>query len=73
MPIWEDVEDSDNTSCRTQRMRIPGGWLVRTRYAVSADSAAVHTVIVPDSNHMWEIGGDNPHRDTTGWTGPSDR
>jgi len=40
----------------TDRLKVPGGWVVRTRLNLGMDShAATHTLFIKDINHVWEL------------------
>jgi len=54
--MWETLIDKDCTAdvtIRTQRMLVPGGWLVRTVYAC-ARGGSVHQVFLPDPTWSWD-------------------
>lgn len=44
---WEDVNDD------TERLEVPGGWLVRTKHDVRRVQEAMAMVFVPDPNRDW--------------------
>ncbi len=49
--MWEKVEAEGVKGCVTERMYVPGGWLVRiTFYQVGISSS-----FVPDPDHEWKI------------------
>ena len=49
MNKWEDVGKGHET--RLERMKVFGGWIVRTYYI----GEAVALCFLPDINHEWEI------------------
>lgn len=46
MSYWEDIANY------AERLKVFGGWLVRTRYFSSDDYAMA---FVPDANHEWQL------------------
>jgi hypothetical protein len=46
--MWETIDKE------TQRMRVPNGWIVRSR-SHWGESISIHQVFVPDSLHAWEL------------------
>jgi hypothetical protein len=59
--IWEDIaydHGSDGTE-QTSRMKVPGGWIVRTKALVIEDFKQVAIseamVYVPDPSHDWVV------------------
>ena len=50
---WEIVENTDSDS--TERLAVPGGWLVRTQAIDSDDDSVLATALVflPDAKHEW--------------------
>jgi hypothetical protein len=54
-PRWEELEDHLMT---TQRMRVPGGWLVRSTARESGEAEvtiAIAIVFLPDPGHEWRL------------------
>jgi hypothetical protein len=48
--VWEEVDDN------TERLRVPGGWLVRTFIILthlSTSACSVHMVFVEDPSNAW--------------------
>jgi hypothetical protein len=43
-----------NTDCRTYRLKVPGGWVVRDAYYFR-EHLEFAMIFVPDPNHSWEI------------------
>ncbi len=59
MPTWEIIPVDDKHPYETCRLKVPGGWLVRTRYDNSAfSSSALALVFLRDEDHDWEIESD---------------
>jgi hypothetical protein len=58
MPKWELIQEGptpnggDFVREQTHRMRIPGGWLVKSTI-FSTRACAVHTIFVADGRHDW--------------------
>lgn len=48
-PLWEELESSISGS--TSRMKIGGGWLVKT----VINGVGISTVYIPDPKHEWEL------------------
>ncbi len=48
---WEQLKDETDGQKRdyTQRAKIPGGWLVKSKYI-----HGVGLTFVPDPNHQWD-------------------
>ncbi len=58
--MWEKIED--NNFIVTQRMKVPGGWIVRSLYSDAVSSiagpaitCALHQLFIEDVEHSWEI------------------
>jgi len=52
--MWEKID------AETSRMRVPGGWLVRSKMFAGNNSGpgvsvCVHVVFIPDNKHDWEF------------------
>lgn len=54
MPTWEIIPVDDKHQYETCRLKVPGGWLVRTRYA-SFEITALACVFFEDPTHTWEF------------------
>ena len=68
--MWEKIPDSGcnlDTCCATQRLKVPGGWLVRTilvmaknmsfgNWAVGVGGPFVAQTFVADLEHVWQLG-----------------
>ena len=52
-PRWETVTEAPAN--HTDRLKVYGGWIVRTKYAET-----VSTVSVPDPQHHWDL--ENPSK-----------
>ena len=56
--MWESINESGHMG-GSERMRIPGGWIVRSYLAINgtAGKAAVsiHQIFISDENHSWRI------------------
>ena len=46
--IWESLDKF------TARLKVPGGWIVRSRYVRINGGASVHQIFIADQNHDWE-------------------
>lgn len=56
--MWEKLEDPINYNSAlsySHRMRVPDGWVVRSIVTIMHESTSVHTVFVPDKEHLWKI------------------
>lgn len=42
---WEEIDD------QTSRLKVPGGWIVRT--IVNSPPSSVHQIFVEDAHHEW--------------------
>lgn len=63
--MWEaiavrKVPEFSNSSMLTERMKIPGGWLIRTTVVAAAYASdggvaiSSHTEKIEDPNHTWQ-------------------
>lgn len=56
---WEIIEQTMYNApdyVHTERAKVPGGWLVRTRMALhSNQDLGLAMVFVPDPNHEWTV------------------
>jgi hypothetical protein len=50
--MWERIS-SGNSIC-SDRLKVPGGWLVRSYLAYSTAGSVIQT-LVPDPEHTWEL------------------
>ena len=48
---WENISSVNDDSC-TEKLRVPGGWVIRTS---DYGNKTVAMVFVPDPNHLWVI------------------
>lgn len=51
IPEWETLESEGHR--RTDRMWVPGGWLVRVTYFPDVQSAAITMKFIKDYQHYW--------------------
>ena len=51
---WEHIPCDDDYST-SYRLKVPGGWVIRSRASYGTDSASVHHVFVKDPKHTWEL------------------
>ena len=55
---WEQITDEtrDGVQEATERLRTPGGWLVRTAVGLKDGSAEIQmgVAFVPDPKHEWD-------------------
>lgn len=55
--MWELFPEKLNHRC-TERLPVPGGWLVRSSMReshMSSSSCSVHTVFIADEFHNWKL------------------
>ena len=54
---WELVGWDEGNRIRTERLMVPGGWLVRSHAFLicSGVGVSVHTVFVADASHDWKV------------------
>jgi len=59
---WEETdtknvlnEDHHPVSTYSDRLEVPGGWIVRTIVNIYNSGVSVHQVFVPDPEHLWEL------------------
>ena len=52
--IPEEKELQENDGQVSARLRVPGGWVVRTHLS-GMNSSAVAQTFVADSSHSWEL------------------
>lgn len=45
---WESID------AQTERLRVPGGWIVRTS-VFTYFGVAVHQIFIADNEHIWEL------------------
>lgn len=51
-----NCESDRGESCKTQRMKVFGGWIVRSQFECYSDCyASESSVFVSDPNHEWKI------------------
>jgi len=48
--LWEDIDDSSD------RLKVPGGWIVRSWISYWNSDGGVHQIFVVDVEHQWKIG-----------------
>ncbi len=66
--MWETIPDSEpkktdfyEETCRSERMRVPGGWIVRSTTTIygpttgSAGGISVSQIFIVDHTHEWKI------------------
>ena len=46
---WKNIDNE------TDRLKVPGGWIIRTTEYYIQKSVAVHQIFVKDENHEWII------------------
>lgn len=46
---WEQIDQN------TWRMRVTGGWIVKSVYHYVYQSVSIHQVYVPDGGHLWTV------------------
>lgn len=52
--MWELISN-DSNNCVTERLKVPGGWLVRSLYFEYKTGAALHHIFVSDPAHEWKL------------------
>jgi len=50
---WELISVDLDLGLVTDRLKIPQGWIVRSR--INHKSSSIHQIIVIDLNHEWKI------------------
>lgn len=50
----EHVACDDDYAC-TYRIKVPGGWVIRSRSSYGSSSASIHQIFVKDPKHTWVI------------------
>jgi hypothetical protein len=52
---WEKIHGKDQTGVTTERLKVPGGWLVRSIYwrGVHEGGGGIAQSFIPDPNHEW--------------------
>ena len=54
--MWEEIPRSTNIhSCMSDRLEVPGGWIVRSVYYVASLGVSIHQVFVTDPKHTWRL------------------
>ena len=55
-PKWEIISHTEKWDTVSDRLWIPSGWIVRSKYIHFYEGGtAVHQVLVDDMNHKWEL------------------
>lgn len=54
---WELIEDGGYSSPKSERLKVPGGWLVRNWICQTYDSGSscVHQIFIADPHHDWSV------------------
>ena len=54
---WEQIERGLTTSfildVESERLKVPGGWILRSRLA-SSNGVSVHQIFIEDPDHNWK-------------------
>ena len=54
--MWESLKEAEGTRClRSDRLKVVGGWIVRTVVPAGNTGAAVAQTFVADPNHKWKL------------------
>jgi len=59
--MWENIQEkddglTDSISTRSHRLRVPGGWVVRTiTTRISGNAVAAAQTFVEDPDHKWTL------------------
>lgn len=62
MKSWQELQEPYGSELKSDRLKVPGGWLIRSYciishtggpYAGSSAYAEINTIFVSDPNHMW--------------------
>ncbi len=57
--MWEEIPSVDagnkDTSIFNHRLKVPGGWIVRTIVSRPQSSASVDQMFVTDTDHEWVL------------------
>ena len=51
--MWELIEDK--LGVRTERLRVPQGWIVRSLCIIGSLGVALHQIFVRDDGHTWVL------------------
>lgn len=54
--MWEEIYEADPYT-ETDRLKVPGGWIVRTVAEGRNESIGVALTFVPDPGHKWSLEG----------------
>ena len=55
LPELEEKAGGDYSVTSSQRMRVLGGWIVRSVVTQVEGGAGVHHIFIADSDHIWKI------------------
>lgn len=55
--MWEEIEMEYSHGACSDRLAVPGGWIVRSYTATGSysNSGGVHQIFIEDKDHKWEI------------------
>ena len=55
--MWEELEKQGNRKWGfvTERMKVYGGWIVRSIHSSVGGNTAVAQSFVPDPEHLWKL------------------
>jgi len=56
--MWESFIDDvflQGTACISARLKVPGGWIVRTIISRYQSGVGVEQTFIKDSGHEWEL------------------
>lgn len=61
--MWEEIPEPNNGHyqvgntlvCTSHRMKVPGGWILRTITCGYNIGAAAHQVFITDPQHEWQL------------------
>jgi len=54
---WEEITTQKELSTCTDRLKVPGGWIVRTRISTIWQGCSIHSSMefIKDPGHEWKI------------------
>jgi hypothetical protein len=50
--MWESLPDRKMDS---ERLKVPGGWIVRSFWSGFGGAGGIHQVFIADPNHEWRL------------------
>lgn len=55
--MWEDIKGSRSNRLFSDRLKVPGGWIVRSIILSTGvdGGSSLHQVFIVDPDHEWEL------------------